>query len=75
MNQSSDSISDTIALNKESIEAVKSIDGYYLVPCKKPQIATTSDEELMQALNLIDAFLLDALDCWKRHNGLIEQVK
>jgi len=75
MLEQQNSLSETIENNQEAIEAVKSIDSYYLTPCKKPQIATTSDEELKQVLELVDSILVDYSDCWKRHNLLIEQVK
>ena len=73
--ESKDSIYKTVEANHAAIEAVKSIDSYYLVPCRRPQIATTSDESIDQVLNHIDQLMVDYSDCYKRHNSLIEQVK
>jgi len=75
MLEQQNSLSEVIDNNQAAKEAATIIDSYYLTPCKKPQIATTSDEELMQALNLIDQLMLDYSECYKRHNSLIEQVK
>jgi len=69
------SLSDTVEANQDAIEAVSRIDSYYLTPCKKPELMTKEDESLMQALNHIDYFLQEAMTCYKRHNGLIPQVK
>ena len=62
-----------MANNAASIEAVKRIDSYYLVPCKLPQNQTS--DELSDILNAIDTLMTDYADCYKRHNTLIEQVK
>jgi len=64
---------DTIEASNAAIEAVKAIDSYFLVECKKPQNATSDD--LTYILNYIDQLMVDYSECYKRHNLLIEQVK
>lgn len=70
---SSDSTSDIIEANNDSIEAVKAIDSYYLVPCRKPEKATSDD--MAYILDYIDQLIVDYSDCYKRHNSLIPQLK
>jgi len=62
-----------IEANEAAIEAVKAIDSYYLVPCKKP--SEMKQDDLSYILNYIDQLVHDYSECFKRHNGLIPQVK
>lgn len=66
-------ISDLNAANEATIEAVKKIDSFYLVPCQTP--AKSTSDEITYLMKYFDTLLTDyAKDC-KRMNVLIEQVK